>query len=573
MSVRPEAELVVGLPEMGMATWLLASLPLLVLFALILSGRLSSLTNGLVALAAAACVSAVGFGAGPQVLAVGVGKGLWLGLWILCVIWSALFLYHCSRQIGFKAIAGALNTILPREVENVLVVAWIFASLIQGAAGFGVPIAVTAPLLFAMGLRPGAAVLLPLIGYHWSVGFGSMGSSFYMASLTAGLSASETERYALQGAILLGLQCLAAGILVAFLHSGWRGVRQSWRVLAFCGPVMAAAQVLASQVEPAIASLSAGVAGIAAVVLLRTGLRMGGRRDPDLAPARELVGVPAQAFPSGDAAPLTGPARHTATEREPEHGANEPAERARSPWLVLLPHGVLIVLALLVYLPSASREWVKHHLVFAPSWPPTVTSFGYEVEATREFSPIALLGHPGSYVVVASIVALAVWRLIGLWPRRGLRGAIAPWARSSYKAAPTVLIFAVLATVMNGTGMVSAIAVGVADTLGDFYPLVVPSLGAVGAFLTGSTTSSNALFSALHHDVASFIGTSPTPLLAAQLAGGNVGNSISPVVAAVGLSAMKTHVHASGVVRQALLPAMVLIVLCTIATAAIVMTS
>ncbi|PWG74231.1 lactate permease, partial [Enterococcus hirae] len=85
---------------------------------------------------------------------------------ILYVIWPALLLYHVAARAGLDRMGSVFANVLPREVENVLLVAWVFPSFIQGVAGFGTPIAVAAPLLLAMGLRPVLAVALPLVGYH-----------------------------------------------------------------------------------------------------------------------------------------------------------------------------------------------------------------------------------------------------------------------------------------------------------------------------------------------------------------------------------------------------------------------
>lgn len=108
------------------------------------------------------------------------GEGAWLGVWILCVVWPALLLYRLADAAGLERIGGVFTTLLPQRRETLLLVAWILPAFVQGVAGFGTPIAVVAPLLVAMGWSGTRAVASALIGYQWSVTFGSMGSSFYI---------------------------------------------------------------------------------------------------------------------------------------------------------------------------------------------------------------------------------------------------------------------------------------------------------------------------------------------------------------------------------------------------------
>ncbi|MDQ1664768.1 MAG: lactate permease, partial [Actinomycetota bacterium] len=169
-------------------TWTIAVSPVVLLLALVLWGRLSTPVNAVVTVVVACAVATVAFGAGPAVLAVGLGKGAWVGVWILFVIWPALLMHNLASRIGMRELGESLENVLPRKTENVLLLAWVLPSFLQGVSGFGTPVAVCAPLLLAIGVDATRAVALPLIGYHWAVGFGSMGSSFYMGALTAHLS-------------------------------------------------------------------------------------------------------------------------------------------------------------------------------------------------------------------------------------------------------------------------------------------------------------------------------------------------------------------------------------------------
>ena len=204
-------------------------------------------------------------------------------------------------------------------------------------------------------------------------------------------------------------------------------------------------------------------------------------------------------------------------------------------------------------------QWAKGHLLVGPSFPATGTSQGMANPAVHGYNPIALAGHPGTFLLLACLGSVVVWRLTGVWKRGAWatvwRGAV----RQSWKSSPSVVLLASVAGVLVDTGMVRTVARGAAAATGHAYPAMAPLVGALGSFITGSTTSSNALFSALQREVAQLIGDRPADLLAGQLAGGNIGNSLAPVVILLGLSAVGSVRSAGQVLRMTLLPAAVLL--------------
>ncbi len=537
------------LGPVGVASWLLAIAPIALLVTLVLWGRWTTTVNATLTLAAAVAIGVVSFGGSADGLAVALGKGLWTGLWILCVIWTALLLHGACRRMGLDGMGGPLTSILPRRTENVLVVAWIFPSFIQGVAGFGTPIAVSAPLLVSMGVRPVLAVALPLIGYHWAVGFGSVGSSFYMGAFTASLSGVETARYAEATSLLLGVNAVVSGLLVALMFAGRDGLRQGWRLIVFAGPAMAVTQAVAVRFEPGVGALAAGGSGL----LVVAALALLSRRGP-LRPRTEDSPVAVAARPG-----------------TPRVDDVSPAASYRRLALVLLPYALLLLGVLGVLLPAASRAWARSTLAWGPSFPQTVTDRGLTVAAVDDYQPIAAFGHPGSFILLATFASVLLWWATRRWPRRGLREITPSWLRASRKASPSILLLASVATVMADTGMVRTVAVGVADVTGDAFPVLAGVIGALGSFTTGSTTSSNALFSGLQADVARLIDVPPSELLASQISGGNVGNSVAPVVILLGATAAGIRERVPEVLRAVLLPAAVLLLSVVVATCAVVL--
>lgn len=536
-----------GLPPLSLWRWLLAVLPVVLLAALVLKSRFKTSTNAFITTGLAVVLGGLVFGGGPEVLAVGLAKGAWTGIWILYVIWPALLVYHLAKRVGLTRMGEVFSSILPRDVENVLIVAWVFPSFVQGVAGFGTPIAVAAPLLVSMGCTPVQAVAFPLIGYHWAVTFGSMGSSFYMGALTARLNGGELQHYAHDAALLLGVNAIVSGALVCFMHGGMKSLRRGARMVFTVGPLMAIAMSVSVRVEPAIGALAAGTAGFVGVGLLKV---LTGHY-----PSRAAAAVPEPALVAQGPGTGAGPgAMHV------------DAERPRRPLVVLLPYLYLLVMVLAVFVPEGSRAWVKGHLLLGPSFGSTRTHYGLVNKAVDHYTPIALFGHPGTYILVAALLGLVTYRAKRLWPAGELRDTLHDWVEQARHASLSVIALAALATVMVDTGMVRTIAVGSADVTGSFFPLISGMVGSLGSFTTGSTTSSNALFSALQRDIALLIDVRPSDLLAAQTSGGNIGNSLAPVVILIGAAAVGARDKVGEIFRAVLPPAAVLTAVVIIGT-------
>src|ERR1035437_4434840 len=334
-------------------------------------------------------------------------------------------------------------------------------------------------------------------------------------------------------------------------------------MIAVAGPVMAIVQALVVRVEPGIGALCAGAAGIAMVLVVRrmphgsrpvehhNALALEPARTTALEPARaaalEPVGV-ANRERAGVAA-----AERSELDELTESGDRVAARAAD------VPYALLAIIALAVFLPPPLRSWAKGNLLLGPSFPSTTTAQGTVNPAVHGYNPIAVMGHPGTFLLLACAASAVVWHLTGVWQRGSWspiwRGAL----RQAWKSSPSVVLLASVAGVLVDSGMVRTVARGAAAATGQAYPAKAPLVGALGSFITGSTTSSNALFSALQRDVALLIGARPADLLAGQLAGGNIGNSLAPVVILLGLSAVGAARSAGDVLRMTLLPAGVLL--------------
>lgn len=528
-------------------TWLASVAPVVALFLLVASGRVGTRTAALAVAGLTVLLAGTVFRIGGPALAVALGKGLWLGGWILYVVFPAMLLYRLAERAGFTRIGELFQHLFPNRSENLLVLAWLLPSFVQGVAGFGTPIAVAAPLLLASGWSRPRAVAYPLIGYHWSVTFGSMGSSYYVAALTAHLGPRGSDLFAHSASLLLGVNCLVAGALVLVMDGGWHGLKAGLPLLAGAGVPMALTLYAVTAVVPAVGSVAAGAVGFGCAFGLARLTRRRLNRVPEpltVASSRSSCAVP-ESFSAGDP------------------GADDPGDGpgppARAGWLVS-PYLYLLGLALAVLLVPPSRAWAEDHLTFGPDFPATSTGRGWDTEAVAGYTPVHLFTHPGTYLVLACLLGYATYRLVGLWETRPAKELAAAWFSSVKSSAVSIVSLACVATTMIQSGMIATLARGAVAATGPVYPALAPLIGAVGSFLTGSTTSSNALFSSLQAQVAVLLDIPAPLLLAAQTAGANVGNSLAPVVLVIGISAVGGGVKTSRVLRIALLPAVVLLV-------------
>ncbi|MFL7790920.1 MAG: L-lactate permease, partial [Anaerolineae bacterium] len=138
--------------------WLLSFSPILAILILMLGFRWRGLQAGAVGWLIALLVAALRFGAGWELLAYAQFKGLLLTLFVVYIIWGALLFFRVTEEAGaVKAVGAWLPRLTPDRGLQALLLGWVFSTFLQGVGGFGVPVAVVAPLLIGLGFPPVAA--------------------------------------------------------------------------------------------------------------------------------------------------------------------------------------------------------------------------------------------------------------------------------------------------------------------------------------------------------------------------------------------------------------------------------
>ena len=209
--------------------WLLALAPPVVVLGLMVVLGWDSSRAGVAGWLAAAVIAVGRFGAGAQVLGVAQVEALILAADVSLIVWAALLLYQTVERAGALAVvAEALARLSADRLIQTLLLGWVFASFLQGIGGFGVPVAIVAPLLIGLGVSRDRAVVIPALGHSWAVTFGSLGVPFVVLVKTVDLPG---ERLAGPSALLLGALGYAVALMAAHALEGRAGMPRA----AVCG--------------------------------------------------------------------------------------------------------------------------------------------------------------------------------------------------------------------------------------------------------------------------------------------------------------------------------------------------
>ena len=492
--------------SLNLLTWLLAFSPVIVVLVLMLGLRWGGSKAGALAWFAALLLALFFFGAGPRLIAYTQAKAILLSLDVLYIVWAALLLYQTAEEAGaVRRIGQALIALTPDRTMQGILIGWLFVSFIQGFGGFGVPVAVAAPLLVGLGFSPVQSVLMACLGHGWAVNFGSLATSFQSLLAVTNLPG---ELLGPPAAVLMGISALPGGLMVAFIAGGWSGLKRTLRVVLVLTLVMAAAKYL---------FVLAGVWPLGA-------------------PGAAIVGL------------LVGFALTRLPAYRPAGPLNTPNGSRRSLWVALSAYAILIVLAFSFNLIPVLSE-AFGGVVLALKFPALSTSLGWQV-AAETGRKISLFNHPGAILIYSSILAFLVYARTGLY-KPGALGRIANnTARSAVNSSLGIVAMVGISVIMSNTGMTNLLAQGLSQGIGRaFYPAVAPFLGALGAFITGSNNNANVLFGALQMRTAELLGLSVPLVLAAQTAGGSLGSIMAPAKVIVGCSTVGLNDNEGAVPR------------------------
>ncbi|MGR8981381.1 MAG: L-lactate permease [Gammaproteobacteria bacterium] len=485
-----------------------------------------------------AYITAVGLGLGiwklsfSQVAAASV-KGIIVAATLLYIIFGAILLLNTLQQSGaIKVIRQGFTDISPDRRIQVIIIAWLFGSFIEGSSGFGTPAAVAVPLLVGLGFPAMAAVVAGMIIQSTPVSFGALGTPILVGVNTglsgdasvyefirqagiAGASAEFVGRPFLQligekVSILHAITGTLIPLFVVSLMTRFFGASRSfndglkiWKFALFASLSMTIPYVIVAHIfGPEFPSIMGSLIGLAIVV---TAIRAGW-----------FVPAPDEVWDFQDK-----------SQWDPEwSGVIEIHDIAHergtmSTFKAWVPYLLIALLLILTRVPSLGiSDLLK-------SWSIEWSNiFGSSVGT----GGIQLLYSPGSIFIVVSLATFFIHQMRGNAYRKAVIDSCRTMLMASLPLLSTVPMVQVFLNSQGGMAgyakMPNALAEGVAILAGSAWPIFATFIGGFGAFVAGSNTVSNMTFSLFQFGVGQHIGVDPTWIIALQAVGGAAGNII-----------------------------------------------
>ncbi|QWI19476.1 L-lactate permease [Bacillus wiedmannii] len=443
------------------------------------------------------------------------GYGFLYGLWpIAWIIIMSVFLYKISVKTGqFDVIRASVLSITNDHRLLVILIGFSFGAFLEGAAGFGAPVAITAALLAGLGLNPLYAAGLCLIANTAPVAFGAMGIPITVAGQVTGIDPHKIGQMA---GHQLPFLSLFVPFFIVFLMDGFKGVKQTWPALFVAGSSFAITQfITATFLGPELPDITSALVSLVSLALFLK------------------VWQPKEIYQSGQA---NREVAATTAASMPKLTLGK-VVKAWSPFIVLT---VMVVVW--------SQSFFK--ALFAPGGALESLVFKFEIPGLHNLvmkaEPIVnkptpyeailkldILSATGTAILIACIISIFILKM-------SAKDAVVTFKETLNELKMPILSIGFVlgfAFIANYSGLSSTLALALAGT-GGLFPFFSPFLGWIGVFLTGSDTSANALFSNLQAITAQQVGVSEVLLVAANTTGGVTGKMISPQSIAIACAAV-----------------------------------
>lgn len=443
------------------------------------------------------------------------GYGFLYGLWpIAWIIIMSVFLYKISVKTGqFDVIRASVLSITNDHRLLVILIGFSFGAFLEGAAGFGAPVAITAALLAGLGLNPLYAAGLCLIANTAPVAFGAMGIPITVAGQVTGIDPHKIGQMA---GHQLPFLSLFVPFFIVFLMDGLKGVRQTWPALLVAGSSFAITQfITATFLGPELPDITSALVSLVSLALFLK------------------VWQPKEIYQSGQA---NREVAATTAASMPKLTLGK-VVKAWSPFIVLTVMVVIWSQSFFkaLFAPGGALESLVfkfeipglHNLVMKAE---PIVNKATPYEAILKFD---VLSATGTAILIACLISMLILKM-------SVKDAVITFKETlSELKMPILSIGFVLgfAFIANYSGLSSTLALALAGT-GGLFPFFSPFLGWIGVFLTGSDTSANALFSNLQAITAQQVGVSEVLLVAANTTGGVTGKMISPQSIAIACAAV-----------------------------------
>jgi len=490
---------------------LVATIPLLVLFYALAIRRMKGHIAGLLTLSSALVIAVAVYGMPVSMALAATGYGIANGLFpIGWVVFTAVFLYNLTVDAGqFNIIKSSISSLTDDRRLQAIFIAFCFGAFLEGAAGFGTPVAIAGAILIGLGFEPLYAAGLCLLANVGPVAFGGIGIPIITAAKITGLSEIAIGQVTAQQLFLV---TFLTPTFLAWVISGFKGMKEVLPATILTGGIFAVVQLLVTTYSgPMLANI---VSSLLAMVALAVFLK---------------VWKPKNIYRF----PHEGSIAEAASAKEEIQYTSGQIIKAWMPFVFLT-----IFVSIWGYKPFA--DFINESLHWAAKFPIpgldqlVMKSAPIVAQATPYEAVYKLpwFTTPGTAIFFASIATMLIF---GISPARFAKVFVQTFKQLqiSLMTIASVLGFAYLA---NYSGLSYTLGLALTVT-GLAFPFFSPFLGWIGVFLTGSDTSANALFAKLQQVTAEKLGIDPIITVAANSSGGVMGKMISPQSIAVACAA------------------------------------
>ncbi|ELF6739376.1 L-lactate permease [Campylobacter upsaliensis] len=484
---------------------LLAFLPIFCFLVCLLVFKLKGYQVGFITVIVASVVAFYAYGMPFSLIGASFVQGFAQGMWpIAWIIIAAIFLYKLSVKSGsFEVIKESVMTITPDHRIQVILIGFCFGSFLEGAIGFGGPVAITAALLVGLGLKPLHAAGLCLIANTAPVAFGAVGIPIIAMSNLVGVEQYEIS--AMVGRMLVPLS-LSVPFFIVFLMDGVKGVKETFPAVLVAALSFTITQFISSNYLGA--ELPDIVSAVVSLVCTTIFLKFWS---------------PKNIFRLDD---LTDFSHHT----QLEFG------KVFKAWLPF----ILLIVCIIVWTQpwfkaffdkGAVFDYTKVALSFNNIEGSIVDSAGKALSLNMDINLIAL--QAGTAILVAALLTIFFLRIKSNIVEEALGDTLKEMAMPCI----TIGLVVAFAFIAKNSGMSTTLGTAFATT-GDAFSFFSPVIGWIGVFLTGSDTSANLLFGPLQQAAATSLAVPEALFLAANSVGGVVGKMISPQSIAIACAAV-----------------------------------
>jgi lactate permease len=502
-------------------TSIFAALPLITLFVLLGGVKMKAQWAALISLGVAVVVALAVYGMPFGQTALSATEGAAFGLFpIMWIVVTAIWVYNMTVETGhFAVLRRSFGAISEDQRIQAVIVAFCFGALMEALAGFGTPVAISAVMLMALGFKPIKAASIALVANTAPVAFGAIAIPITTLSEVTGLDQGDLG--AMVGRQTPFLALVVPLILIGMVD-GRRGIRQTWPVAVIGGVAFAIAQFACSNyISVELTDIVASLVSTGAIVLF---LRVWTPGEPLIAEATGRYERPAVAGGSEH-----DPVMEKEITRRDDTKKDPPIEvvRAYAPYLIIIAIFSIAQIAVI-------KDWMAES-----PWTTTFEWPGLDVRSP-DGEPLSSMTYnfnwlpaAGTLMLFSGLITMAV---LGLSPGRALKVFGSTLDQLKW-AIVTVAAVLALAYVMNQSGQTITLGLWAAGA-GGAFAFLSALIGWLGVAVTGSDTSSNALFGALQVTAARDAGISETLLAAANSSGGVLGKMISPQNLAIGAAAV-----------------------------------